>query len=150
MTTVLIDTGPIVAFLNPRDGHHDWAVRTFETLEPPLLTCDAVLAEAAYLLRQGNGAARVLELVERNVVRPEFDAREEAKALRLLLERYQNVPMDLADACLVRMSEGDRDSIVFTVDRDFRDVYRRNRRQPIPTILPPDAKRSRRSGRQRR
>lgn len=137
MRVVLADTGPIVAFLNGRDRHHRWAVESLARLRPPLLTCEAVLSEAAYLLRAlPAGGERVMDLVTRGVLRIAFDLEQESAAVGRLLRRYGSVPMDLADACLVRLSELHADSSVLTIDSEFRDVYRRNGRQVIPTLSP--------------
>jgi predicted nucleic acid-binding protein len=134
---VLADTGPIVAFLNRRDRHHAWAVETLAELRPPLLTCEAVLSEAAYLVRGlPGGGERVVELVRRGVLEVAFDLQREATGVARLLRRYASLPMDLADACVVRLSELYSDSSVLTVDSEFRDVYRRNGRQVIPALLP--------------
>jgi predicted nucleic acid-binding protein len=134
---VLADTGPIVAFLNRRDRHHAWAVETLAELRPPLLTCEAVLSEAAYLVRGlPGGGERVVELVRRGVLEVAFDLQREATGVARLLRRYASLPMDLADACVVRLSELHSDSSVLTVDSEFRDVYRRNGRQVIPALLP--------------
>ncbi len=142
MKVVLADTGPIVAYLNGRDRHHAWSVSMLKALRPPLLTCEAVLSEAAYLLRSTPaGGDRVMDLVTRGVLDVGFELRSEAAAVSGLLRRYRSLPMDLADACLVRMSELRPDSTVLTVDSEFRDVYRRNGRQVIPTLLPPGARR---------
>lgn len=142
MTATLADTGPIVAFLNARDRHHRWAVEAMGRLRPPLVTCESVLSEAAYLVRSlPEGGARVMELVTRGVLRVDFDVEREAAALSRLLRRYASLPMDFADACLVRLSEIHADSVVFTLDSEFRDVYRRNGRQVIPTLSPPRVRR---------
>jgi predicted nucleic acid-binding protein len=134
---VLADTGPIVAFLNRRDRHHAWAVETLAELRPPLLTCEAVISEAAYLVRGlPGGGERVVELVRRGVLEVAFDLQREATGVARLLRRYASLPMDLADACVVRLSELYSDSSVLTVDSEFRDVYRRNGRQVIPALLP--------------
>ena len=104
--TTLVDTGPIVAFLNRRDRHHAWAVETFATVRPPLLTCEAVLSEAAYLLRRlDGGPEKTIELLMRGVVAAPFRLEAEAPVVKKLLARYGDVPMDLADACLVRLTE---------------------------------------------
>jgi predicted nucleic acid-binding protein len=135
--TTLLDTGPIVAFLNRRDRHHRWAVETLATVRAPLLTCEAVLSEAAYLLRRlTGGPGKALELVTRGVVSPSFRLEAEAPAVKKLLGRYGDVPMDLADACLVRMTELHGDCVLITIDSEFRDVYRRHGRQAIPTLRP--------------
>ena len=144
MKAVLVDTGPIVAYLNRRDRHHDWAVGLFKQHRPPMLTCDAVLSEAVFLLSASSGEGkRVLELVTRGVVQPRFDLEAEAGAASAFLRRYRSLPMDLADACLVRMSELHADCVLLTADSEFRDVFRRNGRQVIPTVLPPAARRRR-------
>jgi predicted nucleic acid-binding protein len=140
---VLADTGPIVAYLNGRDTHHAWSVSVFKELKPPLLTCEAVLSEAAFLLQSTGGGDRVLDLLARGVLDVAFDLRAEAPAVTKLLRRYGSPPMDLADACLVRMSELHADCAVLTVDSEFRDIYRRSGRQVIPTLLPPGARRRR-------
>jgi len=134
---VLADTGPIVAYLNRRDRHHDWAVAHLRQLRPPLLTCEAVLSEAVFLLQSAPGGGdRVMDLLSRGVLRLPFALQEESSAVSRLLRRYGSVPMDLADACLVRMSEQHADCVLLTVDSEFRDVYRRHGRQVIPTLLP--------------
>jgi len=133
----LIDTGPLVAFLNRRDRHHRWAVDTMALLRPPLLTCEAVVSEAIYLVRKlPHGGEAVMEMLARGVVRPVFRLEEEAAAVKTLLSKYSDVPMDLADACLVRMTELYAEPTLVTVDREFRDVYRRHGRKQIPTLLP--------------
>ena len=138
MRVTLADTGPIVAFLNGRDLYHRWAVEVLGQLRPPLLTCESVLSEAAYLVRSlPAGGERVLELVARGVLRVELDLQREAAAVSRLLRRYASLPMDLADACLVRLSELHTDSVVLTIDSEFRDIYRRNGRQVIPMLSPP-------------
>lgn len=138
MRVALADTGPIVAFLNCRDRYHGWAVAMLGQLRPPLVTCESVLSEAAFLVRSlPAGASQVMELVSRGVLRVELDLQRETAAVNRLLRRYASLPMDLADACLVRLSELHAESIVLTVDSEFRDIYRRNGRQAIPTLLPP-------------
>jgi predicted nucleic acid-binding protein len=134
----LVDTGPIVAFLSRRDRYHDWAVGALASVAPTMLTCEAVLSEAVFLLR---GSDRVLELVQRGVVGVPFRLDAEVGAIKTLLKRYEDVRIDLADACLIRMTEIHDDSIVMTLDSEFRDVFRRRGRQAIPTIMPPDRRR---------
>ena len=102
----------------------------------PLRTCDAALSEAMFLLQQTRtGIGPLLELLERGVVIPEFNVRAELPTLLRLLRRYKDVPMSLADSCLVRMAELFADSSVFTLDSDFR-IYRKHGRQSIPLIYP--------------
>ena len=137
MTSILLDTGPLVAFLKRDDTHHAWALAAFAAARPPLRTCEPVLAEASYLLRSFRGGPeKVLELVERGTAVIDFRLQDEAPAIRALIAKYGSQVMDLADACLVRMAERRPASRVLTVDSQFRDIYRRNGRQMIPTILP--------------
>ncbi len=107
------------------------------TLLPPFLTCKPALTEACFLLHRlvgSNDAA--LKLLVDNLVQVAFDLNDEITAVRSLMARYANVPMSLADACLVQMSELHADSLVLTTDSDF-DIYRRHRNQAIPTKMPP-------------
>lgn len=137
---ILLDTGPLVALLDRRDEHHAWARGMFREIEPPLLTCEAVVTEACHLVRRNGGRLEaVLGLVERGVVSVSFRLNEELAAVTALLEGYADVPMSLADACHVRMSElaGAGAGAVFTLDSDFR-VYRRERRRKIPVLMPAD------------
>ncbi|MHB8767225.1 MAG: type II toxin-antitoxin system VapC family toxin [Deferrisomatales bacterium] len=133
---VVVDTGPIVAFLNRRDAHHRWARQEFAEVRPPLLTCEAVLSEACFLVRHlPGGPDAVLELVTRGAVEVSFALADELPRLRRLMARYADRPMSLADACLVRLAEQYPASHVFTTDGDFR-VYRKNDRRAIPLIAP--------------
>jgi len=133
---IIADTGPLVAYLDRSDQHHAWAKEVMATLTEPLLTCDAVLAEVTFLLLRGGIAAGLpMRMIERGLLRPDFSIASEAASLRALLERYNDVPMSLADACVVRMSELHHDAKVWTADSDFT-IYRRNRRSIIPLIMP--------------
>jgi uncharacterized protein len=133
---VLVDTGPIVALLKSQDNFHSWAKAEWSKLVPPLLTCEAVIAEACFLVRDvHNGAEAVLTLIRRGVIEIGFDLRAEINAVFELLSRYQSVPMSLADACLVRMAEMYPQSSVLTLDSDFK-IYRKNRKEVISVIMP--------------
>ena len=136
----IADTGFLVAFANRGDRHHDWAVGVAERVTEPLLTCEAVLAEAAFHL---GSAKLVLAMVRQGLVVPAFDCREHLPQLAALADRYEDRKPDLADLCLIRMSELHPRHSVITVDaRDFR-VYRRHRREAIPLIGPPEGRGSR-------
>lgn len=130
------DTGPIVAYLNRRDPYHDWAVTVMKQVRPPLLTCEAVLTEAAYFLREdGVDVDPLFRMLERSALSVDFDMSTHWPRMRTLMRRYAR--MDLADASVVVMSEVHARSQVLTVDvEDFR-VYRRNDRQVIRFIAPP-------------
>lgn len=136
MTRVVVDTEPLVALLNRRDRHHAWVRDVLDTVEPPIFTCEAVISEACFVLgRIDGGQDAVLQLLSDDILRLDFRMESELDALRALMKKFANVPMSLADACLVRMTELDQRSQVLTLDGDFR-VYRRNRRQLVPTIMP--------------
>ncbi|MEP7013060.1 MAG: PIN domain-containing protein [Acidobacteriota bacterium] len=132
---ILLDTGPLVAYLNPRDRHHEWAREKFSTLEAPLISCEAVLTEACFLLRKTKaGPIAVLDFAARVLTFP-LEIGREAPALQRLITRYQDRPMSFADACMVRLSELYEDCVVVTIDADF-SIYRRQGRRTIPTISP--------------
>ena len=132
----LLDTGPLVSFLASGLKHHAWAVEQWKGLRPPLLTCEPVLTEAAFLLtREGHRADALFELLERGVIRVALAVEEHQADLRALMNRYRNRPMSLADACLVRLSEIHPSGEVFTLDSDFR-IYRRHGNKVIPVLIP--------------
>lgn len=133
----VIDTGPIVALLNAKEEHHAWAVEKIKEHHAPFSTCEAVLSETFHLLEQTrHGPDRLLKMIERGFLRIDFSARDQFPALARLLRRYAELPMSLADASLVRMTELDEKAGVFTLDSDFL-IYRKNSRQVIPVLLPP-------------
>jgi predicted nucleic acid-binding protein len=132
--TGIADTGFLVAFANRRDIHFPWAFALAEYISEPLLTCEAVLAETAYHLRNSD---LVLRFLETGLVRLAFEIEGHRSELGELARRYADRQPDLADLCLIRMSELNPQLPVITVDGDFR-VYRRNRRETIPVIMPPD------------
>ena len=136
MTICLADTGALVALLDRADSNHSWAVDCFKTLRPPLFTCESVLAQTSHLLRN---LPRSLDALARlhweEILRVAFDFEAQATAVWQLLSKYRDVPMDFADACLVRLTELHADCVVWTTDTDFR-VYRRHGRQIIPTLCP--------------
>jgi predicted nucleic acid-binding protein len=130
----IADTGFLVAFANRGDRHHAWAVRVAEGVAEPLLTCEAVLAETAFHLQN---VELVFALLRHGLAALAFDCREHVSELDALARRYSDRQPDLADLCLIRMSELYPRHSVITVDRkDFR-VYRRNKRETIPLICPP-------------
>ena len=129
----IADTGLIVAFARGNDQHHVWAVDIAKQITEPLLTCEAVLAEAAFQLES---SSYVLALLQDEMLRLAFDCNRNIAPLAELARRYRDRNPDLADLCLIRMSELYPGHVVITVDTDFR-VYRRNRREAIPIHLPP-------------
>lgn len=132
----IVDTGPLVALLSARDHHHTWAKHTFSNIAPPLLTCEAVIAEAWHLLRAtSKGQLAILDLLSAGTLVIELALIAELTPVRRLVARYRDQPMSLADACLVRLAELFDEADVVTVDKDF-SVYRKHGRQAIPIISP--------------
>lgn len=133
---VLLDTGVLVAFINRREKLHSWAVEQWKMIEPPLLTCEAVITETCFLLQDVyEGEETTINLVSRKIIQIPFQINDDSEGIKELMKRYQNIPMSLADACLVRMSELIAGSCVLTLDSDFL-VYRKNKNQIIDLIIP--------------
>jgi len=110
------------------------AVAELALLQTPLLTCEAVCTETFFLLQRVRGGREAfITLLNRGLIQIPFHLGNHTEAVTELLNRYQSVPMSLADACLVKMAEEYEGSSVMTLDSDFQ-IYRKNRNQPIPLI----------------
>jgi predicted nucleic acid-binding protein len=130
----IIDSGALVALLDPREEHHQWAKEAFARQDLPWLTCESVISEAFFLLHAAH--ARALEqLLKGGHLRLKFTLREELDRVLDLRARYANVPMSLADACIVRMTEVLNHPVVLTTDTDFK-IYRRHGRDVVPCLMP--------------
>jgi predicted nucleic acid-binding protein len=133
---LIIDTSFLVAFLSDRDEFHPWAVTALKAHDGKLVTCEAVLAETCHLLRNRLDAKKsLLAAVAAGNIGIPFTLAEEANSIEKLMDRYRNIPMSLADACLVRMAEIHKDGVILTLDEDFT-IYRKGNRQVIPTVMP--------------
>jgi predicted nucleic acid-binding protein len=132
--SVLVDTGFVVALLSRRDTHHRWAAVQARRLGPPWRTCEAVLSEAFHLLG-ARGSSALSALLRRRSLIVAFDLRADLETVLRLMQKYANVPMDLADACLVRMTETFADPVILTTDADF-SIYRRHSRNVVPCVTP--------------
>lgn len=132
--SVLVDAGFAVALLSRRDSHHQWAVAQTPGLPPPWSTCEAALSEAFHLLGE-RGAPALRALLRRRSLRITFDLADDIEPVLKLMQKYADVPMSLADACLVRMTEIWSDSVILTTDSDFR-IYRRHSRHVVPCAMP--------------
>ncbi len=130
----LVDTGFLVALLSRRDRHHRWAAAEAARFPPPWMTCEAVLSETVHLLG-GAGTPHLAELIRRGALICQYRFADDTEAVLKLLDKYGDVPMSFADACLVRMTETLDDPVLLAADSDFR-VYRRHGRQVIPCVLP--------------
>lgn len=131
----IADTGFLVAFANANDKHHTWATQIAAEVTDPLLTCEAVLAETAFHLES---TSVTLAMINEGLVALAFDCREHLVQLTRLAERYADRHPDFADMCLVRMSELFPKHSVITTDRTHFRVYRRNKRETIPILCPPE------------
>ncbi len=136
MPVAIVDAGPLVAFLDRAEQHHRWVVEQVEELDPPLLVCEPVLAEAMHLLARFPRAQDALfGLLENGALSIAFRIEEHVPALLKLHQKYRDRPMSLADACIVRMAEIYEQHVVLTLDSDFT-VYRKHGRDPLALIYP--------------
>jgi predicted nucleic acid-binding protein len=131
---VLVDAGFLVALLSRRDSHHQWAVTQAPGHPLPWRTCEAVLSEAFHLVG-GNGRAGLSALLRRRALIAAFDLDSDVEPVLRLMQKFADVPMSVADACLVRMTETLPDPVILTTDSDFR-IYRRHSRQMVPCRMP--------------
>jgi predicted nucleic acid-binding protein len=131
----IADTGFLVAFANRNDRYHQWALGVAERVVEPLLTCEPVLAETAFHLQS---VPLVLAMIREGLITLAFDCSDHLAQLGLLAERYRDRKPDLADLCLIRMSELHPNHDVITMDREDFRIYRRNKREVIPLICPPE------------
>lgn len=132
----IVDTGPLVAFLDRSERQHSWVVARIAESEPPLLVCEPVLTEAMYLLgRYPRAADALIGLLQNGALRIAFQIEANVEEVRRLLQKYRDTPMSLADACIVRMAEIHDRHDVLTLDSDFA-VYRKHGRTPLPLIYP--------------
>ena len=131
----IADTGFLVAFANARDFHHDWALTVAKRITEPLLTCEAVLAETAFHL---GSVSITLEMIAEKLVCLEFNCDDNLPHLTALAKQFEDRSPDLADLCLIRMSELYPKHSVITVDKNDFQIYRRNKRQVISCIYPPE------------
>jgi predicted nucleic acid-binding protein len=134
---VLLDTGAIVALLDRSERHHRECASAIVEIQDPLLTCEAVVAEACYLLRGIKKAAdAVLENVETGAFLVPYRVSGKTATLRRLLRKYADVPMDFADACLVDMASDYQTGRILTLDRDFH-IYRWGKNRPFELLVDP-------------
>ncbi len=130
----IVDSGALVALLDPRDEHHAWARENFPRQPLPWLTCESALSEMFFLLHEPHAVA-LDQLLRGGHLRLAFNLADELANVLDLRAKYADLPMSLADACLVRMSEILPDPVVLTTDADFK-IYRRHSRQVVPCLLP--------------
>jgi predicted nucleic acid-binding protein len=132
--TLVVDTGPLVALLAPREPRHRWAKEALE-VRARVVSCEAVVSEAFFLLRTSDRGSRALRAMLSDGALELVSMAREVGSITKPMERYSSVPMSFADACLVRMSELMPRTVVATLDSDFL-VYRRFGRQVVPVLRP--------------
>lgn len=122
---ILVDTGPLVALFDPADGWHAKCVKTLRDIREPLCTTTEVLTEAFHLLALGSiGSHRLMDFInDGGLAVWYFNDAHLQRAFELMV-RYQDVPMDMADASLVVAAETTRTRKVFSIDRKDFAVYR--------------------------
>jgi uncharacterized protein len=141
---ILIDTGPLVAMLNRRDRYFSWVREQLTFLTPPFHTCESVISDSCFLLQKGKiDPAPLFSLLSRKLILISFDLQRELDSVSALIEKYSNLPMDLANACLVRLAEKEPDANLMTLNSDFL-IYRKSNRQIIPIIIPEDIRKRKR------
>jgi predicted nucleic acid-binding protein len=132
--THILDAGPLIAALNRNDRHHRWARDTISRLGSPFHSCPEAMAEAAAMTGQ---PAAIVEMIQAGEIVLAFSLADHAASVLALLRKYSDCHMDLADACIVRMTEVVRECRVVTLDREDFSIYRRNGRELIPLVAPP-------------
>jgi predicted nucleic acid-binding protein len=133
---VIIDASVLAALLNKNDTYHQWAITQLKDIQPPLLTCEAIISEVSFLIgRKQQGINVIFNYLKSGVIELPFCFSSEYVAIEKLMLKYADVPISFADACLVRMSEQHRNNSVFTLDSDFL-VYRKNSNEVISLIYP--------------
>jgi predicted nucleic acid-binding protein len=132
--SAIVDSSFLAALLSRDERHHVWAMGEAARYASPWQTCESVLSEAFFLVGR-RGSPALVGLIDRGTVEVPFHFGDEWASVLALMKKYADVPMSLADACLVRMTELLPRPLVLTTDSDFR-VYRRNGRQVVPCVLP--------------
>jgi len=135
---IIIDTGPLYAFFDSNDQWNRWIIETFAEIDPPFLTCEAVITETTFLLkRNGIPLYGLFQLIERKdlIITPVFNTQKSQHYIRSFIDTYHDLPASFADACLVYMVETQKDSKILTLDSDF-SIYRNSKGQPLPLISP--------------
>lgn len=132
--SVIVDASFLVTLLDRRETHHRWADAQALQYPPPWKTCEAVISETLFLLGPG-GVHPFAALLRRGPIVALFRFDDSAEEVLTLMQKYSDVPMSFADACLVRMTETLTDPLLLTTDNDFR-IYRRHSRQTLPCVMP--------------
>ena len=132
---MLVDAGPLVAILDRGDRDHEWCVAALKTLRDPLVTVWPAFTEAMYLLGGSWQAQKALwSRLETDALALAPLDETDAPRMRELMEKYRDLPMDLADAALVRVAERESLTEIFTLDRKHFSLYRPGRRRRFSIV----------------
>jgi predicted nucleic acid-binding protein len=135
MKPVLLDTGVIVALLDRSESFHRTCAQTVREVEAPLVTCEAVITESCYLLRNLSGASgAVIANVAAGIFQVPFQLSRDTAGVRRVLQKYKDRKIDLADACLIRLADEFGTADILTLDQDFA-IYRWGKNKPF-RVLP--------------
>jgi predicted nucleic acid-binding protein len=135
MKPVLLDTGVIVALLDRSESFHRTCAQTVREVEAPLVTCEAVITESCYLLRNLSGASgAVIENIAAGIFQVPFQLSRDTAGVRQVMQKYKDRKIDLADACLIRLADEFGTADILTLDRDFA-IYRWGKNKPF-RVLP--------------
>ncbi len=138
MKPVLVDASFLVAVYNKSDRYHARCMRALAAVEEPMATCEAVIAESLHMLRFSHGAAEsILASIEQGGVEIPFKLAESSSNVRAIMKKYEDIPADFADACLIRMADELDTGDILTLDSDFRH-YRWRRNRPFRMLIPLD------------
>jgi uncharacterized protein len=134
---VILDTGPLVALLCKRDQWHPWAKSYFDKWDKPMISCESVLSESFFLLKREHiDLSGILSVfIEKQILIVENFSRTELLNIFLKMEKFRNIPMSFADACLVQISEKFPERKIFTLDSDFR-LYTNAQGKNLSLIIP--------------
>ncbi len=135
MRPILVDTGFIVARLDKSDKYYEECLCVLDGIDDPLITCEAVIGESSHLLRHLYGAKEsVVENVQHGIFQIPYVLSERAAEVAKLLKKYADVPMDLADACLVDLATQTGSGRILTLDSDFK-IYRWGRNRAFELLI---------------
>jgi uncharacterized protein len=142
MKPVLLDTGFIVALLDRSEHLHKACARTVREVEAPLVTCEAVIAESCYLLRNLSGASEaVIENIAAGIFQVPFQLSRDTAGVKQVLRKYKDRKIDLADACLIRLADQFGTADILTLDHDFA-IYRWGKNKQFRVLPGPDLRES--------
>lgn len=133
---IIVDTGILVSLLDQREQWSNWAIEKLRSVAVPLYTCEAVLSETWFLTRTHHSAwPTITNWLRAGYLQVPFSMKDHTPSVISLIKKYQDLPMSVADACLVSMIENDLGDRIFTLDLHFK-IYRHSGRRIVPVLMP--------------